>query len=140
MKNKYNIAVVDGKGGGIGKILVENIKKEIPTLKILALGTNSVATTQMLKAGADEGATGENAIVHNANKVNIIVGVIAIIMPNSLLGELSPKMAESICDSDATKILIPSKKCNVFISGVNECSLQNHINDAIELIKKHILN
>ncbi len=138
MKNLYDIAVIDGKGGGIGKILVESIRKEIPELSILALGTNSVATTQMLKAGATDGATGENAIVHNAYKVPIIVGVLAIIMPNSLLGELTPKMAEAICDSNALKVLIPSHKCNVHIAGVEDVSLQQLINDAIELIKSKI--
>ena len=138
MKNTYDIAVIDGKGGGIGKILVESIKKELPNLNILALGTNSIATTQMLKAGATDGATGENAILHNAYKVPIIVGVLAIIMPNSLLGELTPKMAEAISDSDALKILIPSHKCNVHIAGVEDVSLQQLINNAIELIKENI--
>ncbi|QSX06178.1 DUF3842 family protein [Sedimentibacter sp. zth1] len=138
MKHIYDIAIIDGKGGGIGKILVESIKKEIPNLTVLALGTNSVATTQMIKAGADDGATGENAIIHNAYRVPIIVGVLAIIMPNSLLGELTPKMAEAISDSDAMKILIPSHKCNAYIAGVSDLSLQQLINDSIELIKEKI--
>lgn len=138
MKKIYDIAVIDGKGGGIGKILVESIKKEFPNIKILALGTNSTATAQMLKAGAEDGATGENAIIQNAYKVPIIVGVLAIIMPNSLLGELTPKMAEAICDSDALKILIPSHKCNAYIAGINDKSLQQLINDALKLIKENI--
>lgn len=137
MKKNYDIAVVDGKGGGIGKILVENIKRELPEFKILALGTNSSATEQMLKAGADDGATGENAIIHNAERISIIVGVLAIIMPNSLLGELTPKMAEAISDSNAIKILIPSHKCNAYIAGVPNTSLQHLINEAINLIKEH---
>ena len=138
MKTTYDVAVIDGKGGGIGKILVESIRRELPSLSILALGTNSVATAQMLKAGASDGATGENAIVHNSYRVPIIVGVLAIIMPNSLLGELTPKMAEAICDSEALKILIPSHKCNVHIAGVEDVSLQQLINDAIKLIKENI--
>ncbi len=138
VKNTYDIAVIDGKGGGIGKILVENIRREFPDLSILALGTNSAATIQMLKAGATDGATGENAIIHNAYKVPIIAGVLAIIMPNSLLGELTPKMAEAISDSEALKILIPSHKCNAHIAGVEDVSLQHLINDAMRLIKESI--
>jgi len=102
------IAVVDGQGGGIGKAIVEKLRKELPgDVEIIALGTNSAATVLMLKAGANEGATGENAIVYNADKVDVIMGVIGIIAANSMMGELTPLMARAIAESPAKKVLIP---------------------------------
>ena len=91
-----NVAVVDGQGGGIGRAIVEKVKKAFPELNVIALGTNAVATGQMLKAGADEGATGENAIIHNMQHVDIVLGVIGILTANSMMGELSPAMALSL--------------------------------------------
>ena len=91
------IAVIDGQGGGIGKVIVERLRKELPkNVNIIALGTNSASTILMLKAGAYEGATGENAIVFNSGKVDIIVGPIGIIVANTMMGELTPKMAVAI--------------------------------------------
>ena len=84
------IAVVDGQGGGIGKAIVDRVKKTFPEVEVLALGTNSVATGQMLRAGADEGATGENAIVHNMQHADVVMGVIGIINANAMMGELTP--------------------------------------------------
>ncbi len=90
------IAVIDGQGGGIGKTIVEKLRKELPEdVEIIALGTNALATSCMLKAGANEGATGENAIVANAGKVDVIMGTVGIIAANSMLGELTPQMAKS---------------------------------------------
>ncbi|HQJ37520.1 MAG TPA: DUF3842 family protein, partial [Bacillota bacterium] len=98
------IAVIDGQGGGIGKAIVERFRQKLEdSVEIVALGTNSLATSLMLKAGADEGATGENAIIYNACKVDIILGPIGIISANSLLGELTPLMAKAIAESPAKK-------------------------------------
>lgn len=98
------IAVVDGQGGGIGKTIIERLRTELGNeVSILALGTNSLATSCMLKAGANEGATGENAIVVNAGKADIIMGSIAVIAANSMLGELTPAMARSIAESSAKR-------------------------------------
>ena len=83
-----NIAVVDGQGGGIGRAIVDRVKKAFPDINVIALGTNSVATGQMLRAGADDGATGENAIIHNMQHVDIVIGVIGILNANSMMGEL----------------------------------------------------
>lgn len=138
MNKNYRVAVVDGQGGGIGKTLVSKIRKELPEIDILALGTNSQATNQMIKAGATEGATGENAIIYNANKVDIIVGVLAIIISNSLLGELTPKMADAISQSSAYKILIPMNRCNVEVVGVSTNSLPILIDSVVEEIKDFI--
>jgi NAD(P)-dependent dehydrogenase (short-subunit alcohol dehydrogenase family) len=130
------IAVIDGQGGGIGKAIVEKVRKEFEDkIEIVALGTNSLATSLMLKAGANEGATGENAIVFNASRVDIILGPIGIICANSLLGELTPLMAKAIAESEAQKILIPLNRCNVIVAGVESKPLPHYIDDAIEILK-----
>lgn len=132
------IAVIDGQGGGIGRAIVEKIKSSIPEVEIVALGTNATATGQMLRAGADEGATGENAIMYNVNHVDIIVGVIAILNANALMGELSPKMAEAIGSSQAFKILLPINRCNIQIVSVEDVPLGSHIENAVAAIRKRL--
>ena len=122
------IAVIDGQGGGLGKAIIERLKNMgVDGIKIIALGTNSIATANMIKAGAKDGATGENPIVYNAPRVDIIMGPIGIIVANSMLGELTPKMAEAITESSAEKILIPFNKCSVYVTGVVEDTLQYHV-------------
>lgn len=134
------VAVVDGQGGGIGKSIVEKIKAaEIPDLEILALGTNATATGQMLRAGAHEGATGENAIVHNIKEVDIVVGVIAVLAANSMLGELTPKMVEAIGGSKAYKILLPINRCGIHVVGVKDANLSSLIEDTVLAIREHCL-
>ena len=133
------IAVIDGQGGGIGKAIVERIRQKLEDkAEIVALGTNSLATSLMLKAGANEGATGENAIIHNACKVDIILGPIGIISANSLLGELTPLMAKAIAESPAKKVLIPMSKCNVTVAGIETKPIPNYIDDAVEIVKTMI--
>ncbi|ADG82091.1 hypothetical protein Tfer_0186 [Thermincola ferriacetica] len=112
------IAVIDGQGGGIGRVLVEKIRKAFgDKVEIWAFGTNSAATALMLKAGADEGATGENAIVNSMGKVDIIVGTVAILAANSMLGELTPAMAAAVADSSAAKVLLPINRGRITIVG-----------------------
>ncbi len=130
------IAVIDGQGGGIGKAIVEKLKKAFEdSIEIIALGTNSLATSLMLKSGANEGATGENAIAYNVSKVDIIVGPIGIISANSLLGELTPLMAKAISESEAKKVLIPLNRCNVMVVGVEKKPLPHYIDDVIEIVR-----
>lgn len=137
---KMRIAVIDGQGGGIGKAVVERLKKEnLENTEIFAFGTNSLATSFMLKAGAHEGATGENAIVHNAPKLDVIIGVVGIIIANSMLGELTPAMATAIGDSPALKILIPLNRCNIEIVGTDKAEpLPQLIDKAIKSLKNYI--
>ena len=102
------IAVIDGMGGGIGAQIVSALREELPTyMEIYALGTNSIATSAMMKAHANKGATGENAIVVSSKKANIIVSPISIVMPNTMMGEVTSAISEAVCDSEAFKILLP---------------------------------
>lgn len=126
------IMIVDGQGGGIGKALVERFKLVMPQQELLAVGTNSLATAAMLRAGADYGATGENPIVYNCKDADLIIGPIGIIVANSLHGELTPAMAQSIGESRATKILIPINKCNSIVIGAEELPLVEYVIKAVE--------
>lgn len=133
------IAVIDGQGGGIGRALVEKLRQALPReVEIIVLGTNALATSVMMKAGANEGASGENAIVFNAPKVDIITGTIGIIAANSMLGELTPLMARAIAESPAKKVLIPMNRCNIEVVSVTNEPLPNYIDNAVEIIKNRI--
>ena len=121
------IAVIDGQGGGIGKHIVEQLRKRIPELNILALGTNALATGAMVRAGATEGASGESAICYNANRVDIIVGSIAIMMVYGLLGEITSTMATAISASRADKVLLPIQRGNILLVGVQRSPLPHQI-------------
>jgi len=130
------IAVVDGQGGGLGKRIIEVLKVRLKDeYEIIALGTNSTATSNMIKSGAKTGATGENAIRVTAQGVDFIVGPIAIILANSMMGEITPLMAEAIATSPAKRILIPLNRCNTEIVGTKTSKL----NDLIDQIADEIL-
>ena len=127
------IAVVDGQGGGAGKALVEKIRQTFgKTVYILALGTNSAATSIMLKAGADAGATGENAIVVNVGKVDIVLGALGILAADSMLGEITPAIARAIGQSEAPKILVPINKCSLTVVGLKDLPFGGYITEAVE--------
>lgn len=141
MKRKILISVIDGHGGGIGKQIIEQLSPHISSddrIILRALGTNALATNAMLKAGANDGATGENAIVINARKSDIIVGVMPIIMPNSILGEITPAMAEAIGSSDAVRILIPLPRCNTIVAIPHAVTLSQCLEKAIQLIRDQL--
>lgn len=129
------IVVIDGQGGKIGKAVIEQIRLSGKQCQITAIGTNSLATSAMLKAGADMGATGENPVVIAARDADVIVGPIGIIAADSMLGEITPRMAEAVGQSRARKILVPVNKC-FEVAGVNEMSLTDYVNLAVELIFK----
>lgn len=130
------IAVFDGQGGGIGRTIVEKIRKEISqNIRIVALGTNVAATAQMLKAGADEGASGENAVLFNLERVDVVIGAIGILAANAMLGELTPRMARAVAESPAIKVLIPLGKCNIKVAGVNDEPLPRRVDNAVKIVK-----
>lgn len=130
------ILIIDGQGGMLGKQLVEDVKKILPESEVIAVGTNIMATNSMLKAGADNGATGENAVVVCARTADIIVGPVGIAIADSLLGEITPQMAAAVGQSNAKKVLIPVNKCNNIIVGVDDKKTSELIHDAIETIKE----
>ena len=141
IKKDILIAVVDGQGGGIGRQYIESLTKQLPKdlpVIIRALGTNSAATSNMMRAGATDGATGENAIVKNAGRADIIVGVVAIVVPDSILGELCPKMANAVGQSDALRILIPFDSCNTRIAMLSTGPLQQFIDKAVQMTIQRI--
>lgn len=130
-----NLLVIDAQGGGIGKQVVAAVKKRLPELAITAIGTNSLATSSMLKAGADNAATGENAVVVGCRTADIIVGPIGIAIADSLLGEITPKMATAVGQSNAKRILIPINHCNNIIVGVEDLNISKLIEAVITEIQ-----
>ena len=125
------IIVIDGQGGGVGKALIEQMKLHLPDQPTLALGTNAMATAGMLKAGADQGATGESAIVYNCRDADVILGPIGIVLAHSMLGELSPAMAQAVGESNAARILIPIGKCRTKIAGVSDLPVAALVENAV---------
>jgi len=133
------IGIVDGKGGGLGRSIVSNlVEAKISNIEIIALGTNAFATQAMLKAGAHNGATGENAIAHMAERVDLIIGPLAIIHSGSMMGEISAKIANSISESKAEKILMPTSQCGIHIVDVKGSSLKILFLEIVEQVKKMI--
>jgi hypothetical protein len=136
------ICIIDGQGGGIGATLIKYLKEAHgESVVLIALGTNAIATAQMLKAGANKGASGENAICRTAFQVDCIIGPIAVTWPNAMLGEVTPKIAEAVMSSPALKILIPLSRESVEIVGVVKEPLPHLVQEAVEKIKevmKHV--
>lgn len=125
------IVVIDGQGGRIGKMVVEQLKARLPEAQVIAIGTNSIATATMLRAGADAGATGENPVLVNAKQADIIVGPLGIIIADALLGEITPRMAQAICQSSAQRVLLPVNKCHTTIVGLKEVTLAEAVTLAV---------
>ena len=132
--NQMKILVVDGQGGSIGRQIIEQMKSFPQEVDLVAVGTNSIATAAMLKAGPCRGATGENAVIVNARDADYIVGPIGILAADSLLGELTPAMATAIGQSPAQKILIPTGRCSNFVVGVQTLNRSELVQLAIREI------
>ena len=128
------ITVIDGQGGNIGRQLVKMIRERFPEAELAVVGTNSVATANMLKGGAENGATGENAVIVACRKADLIIGPIGIVIADALMGEVTPKMAVAVGQSEAMKILIPLNRCETLVAGVQEGSAAAYLEDAMQKI------
>lgn len=128
------VLVIDGQGGGIGSRLVSLLKPRLPEgWELLCAGTNALATSAMLRAGASRGATGENAIIYNVRRAGLILGPIGLILANGILGEVSPAVAGAISGAECPKILIPASNCGVYIAGTEELRLEDYLRQAVDL-------
>jgi hypothetical protein len=133
--------IMDGQGGGIGAALIKGLRETLGNdLEILALGTNSIATSRMMKAGANRGATGENAIVRSSRSVDFIIGPLAVLMANTMMGEVTPGMAEAVSSSPARKVIIPLTQERVRVVGLTDEPLPHLVNQVVKLIEEEYRN
>lgn len=133
------IMVMDGQGGGIGSVIIKALRAAVAEdVEILALGTNSSATSRMMKAGANRGATGENAIVQMAPRANVIMGPLAILLAHAMMGEVTPRMAEAVNRSEARKVLIPLTQEKVNLVGITADPLPHLVEEGVKIVKEMI--
>ncbi len=138
-KAKRSIAVIDGQGGGIGSVIIKRLREALgEEVEVIGLGTNAMATGAMLKAGANKGASGENAIVQTVKAVDLIVGAVGIITANSMMGELTPTMAEAIASAPAAKYLLPLKMAELEIIGAPKEPLPHLVDQLVKRIQEAI--
>ena len=135
MNAQMKIMVIDGQGGKMGRLLIEGIREAGIPCDITAVGTNVLATSSMLKAGADRGATGENPVVVNCREADVIVGPIGILAADALLGEVTPAMAVAVGRSRAVKLLLPVNQCNHIVVGTQSMTLSRLIAEAVAQIR-----
>ena len=135
-----HILVIDAQGGGIGRHVVSSVREEFPDAEITAVGTNSMATSAMLKAGADHGATGENAVIVGARKADVIIGPIGIVVADSLFGEITPAMAMAVGQSGAKRILIPINHCDNIVVGIGDQGIKDLIREVIQVLRQIAIN
>jgi len=139
--NSKRICVIDGQGGGIGATLIKYMKNAFgESIELIALGTNAIATSQMLKAGANRGASGENAICHTVPQADCVVGPIAITWANAMLGEVTPRMASAITSCPALKILLPLSQERIQIVGIVNEPLPHFVQRLVEKEIKEVWN
>ena len=131
-----NILVIDGQGGLLGGQLIKLMRENFKGMNIIAVGTNATATSTMLKAGADQAATGENPVIVACRKADVIIGPIGIVIADSLWGEITPQMAVAVGQADAVRILLPINKCDNLVAGISDLSMTTILNDVILKIKE----
>ncbi|MCK5165226.1 MAG: DUF3842 family protein [Desulfobacula sp.] len=137
---RKRICIIDGQGGGIGSTLIKYLKEAYgESMEILALGTNAIATAQMMKAGANRGATGENVIVHTVKNADLIIGPISVTWANAMLGEVTPHMAEAVMSSPAVKILLPLTQERVILVNMTKDPLPHMVKTIVEEEIKEVL-
>ena len=129
------VVVIDGQSGRMGQLLIERARAASLPCEILAVGTNSLATAAMLKAGASAGATGENAVLVDCRTADIIAGPIGILSADSLMGEISPAMAMAVGQSNAKKVLLPVNQCSNIVVGTQKLTLSKLMDEAVELLR-----
>ncbi|MGD0237816.1 MAG: DUF3842 family protein [Syntrophorhabdales bacterium] len=133
------ICVVDGQGGKIGSVIIAKLKERLKEqVEIIALGTNSLATQNMMKARANKGASGENAVVTTLRRADIVIGTINILMANSMLGEFTPKMAQAVAESEAVKYILPVTQSNLVVIGTPGLSIPQMIEMLAQEVEKGI--
>lgn len=135
-----NILIIDGQGGHLGSQIIKAVINRYPDIDLTAVGTNAAATTAMVKAGAKKAATGENPIIVACRKADVIIGPIGIVIADALLGEITPKAAKAVGQSNAVRILIPINKCENLVAGVTNLTLTALIEDALTKLDKIINN
>ncbi len=135
-----DILIIDGQGGNLGRMLTKRMREAMPKADIVVVGTNSTATENMLKGGADRAATGENAVIVNARRARVIAGPLGIVIADALLGEVTPAMARAVGQSDAIRVLVPMNRCDTLVAGVAEKPMGELIEDAarriVDLLQK----
>lgn len=129
------VLVIDGQGGGLGRQLVAAISAACPDAELTAVGTNSLAASAMLKAGAARAATGENAVLVNARRADVIVGPLGIVIADALLGEITPAMAAAVGQADAKRILIPVNHCDNYVVGIADVPVGTLVQSAAQKVK-----
>ena len=133
------IMVVDGMGGRIGQEIVTRLRAALPDdVEILAVGTNSIATSAMMKAGANRGATGENAVRVTVREADVLMGPLSVLMPDSMMGEVTPGMAQALCDSAARRVMLPLTNPRIDLVGITKTPLPHLMEEAIELVAAHL--
>ena len=129
------VVVIDGQGGRMGRLVVEKIRTESLPCEIVAVGTNAIATAEMLKAGADVGATGENPVIVACRKADVIVGPIGILAADSMMGEVTPAMALAVGQSGVKKLLLPVNHCDNVVVGVKDLTLSKLVAEAVDILR-----
>ena len=131
-----NVVIIDGQGGQLGAQLIKEISSQLPEINLIAIGTNAIATSTMLKAGAKNAATGENSVVVACRRADVIIGPLGIVIADSLLGEITEKMAVAIGRANAVRLLIPMNKCDNVVVGAGVSNTKALIDDAVEKLKQ----
>ena len=129
------ILIIDGQGGGLGRQLVTAVKEQYPEIEVLAVGTNSAATNAMLRAGADRAATGENSVVVASGQADVIMGPLGLVIADSMLGEITPRMALAVGQSRAKRILVPVSQCDNIVAGTQDISMAQNVQNAVAVLQ-----